>query len=85
MKNVDNALSGVVDSYGNSLSYNIVQYLPEDHLWTVNVHNRNVPGSLLQIEIIDDKGIPKCCVLQKINVGRRSMFQFMNRLVDALE
>ena len=86
MKNVHNALTDVVEKYRNDiLDYKIVQEIPEEQHWIVNVYNRNAPGSLLQVEIIDDNGVPKCCVLQKINVGRRSMFQFMNRLVDALE
>ena len=86
MKNVHNALSDVVRMYtANVLDYEVVQYIPEDNLWIVNVYNRDAPGSLLQIEVIDDYGIPKCCVLQKVNVGRRSMFKFMNRLVDALD
>lgn len=86
MKNVHNALADVVAMYReNTLEYNVVQHFPEDNLWIVNVHNRDAPGSLLQIEIIDDNGIPKCCVLQKVNVGRRSMFKFMNRLVDVLD
>jgi hypothetical protein len=86
MKNVHNALSDVVQMYtANVLDYEVVQHIPEDSLWIVNVYNRDAPGSLLQIEVIDDDGIPKCCVLQKVNVGRKSMFKFMNRLVDALD
>ena len=86
MKNVHNALSDVVRLYtANTLDFEVVQYIPEDNLWIVNVYNRDAPGSLLQIEVIDDFGIPKCCVLQKVNVGRKSMFKFMNRLVDALD
>lgn len=86
MKNIHNALTDVVHAYkANTLDYEVVQHIPEDNLWIVNVYNRNAPGSLLQIEVIDDLGIPKCCVLQKVNVGRMSMFKFMNRLVDALD
>lgn len=86
MKNVHNALSDVMACYkANTLDYEVVQHIPEDNLWIVNVYNRDATDSLLQIEVIDDDGIPKCCVLQKVNVGRKSMFKFMNRLVDALD
>lgn len=86
MKNIHNALSDVMTYYkANTLDYEVVQHIPEDNLWIVNVYNRDATDSLLQIEVIDDDGIPKCCVLQKVNVGRRSMFKFMNRLVDALD
>lgn len=86
MKNVHNALSDVVSMYrANVLEYDVIQHIPEHNLWIVNVYNRDAPGSLLQVEVIDDQGIPKCCVLQKVNVGWRSMYKFMNRLVDALD
>ena len=86
MKNVHNALSDVVEMYTlNALKYDVIQYNPEDNLWIVNVYNRDAPGSLLQIEVIDDNGVPKCCVMQKTNIGRKSMFKFMNRLLNALD
>lgn len=84
MRNVDNALSDVVGMYkNNSIHYTIVESV--DDYWKVNVYHREAPDALLQIEIIDDEGVPKCCVLKKINVGRTSMVKFMNRLVDALD
>lgn len=86
MKNIHNALSDVVSKYkANVLEYDIVQHFAENNLWIVNIYNRDAPGSLLQIEIIDDYGVPLCCVLQKVNVGRRSMARFMDRLIDALD
>jgi hypothetical protein len=84
MRNVDNALSTVVTNYkNNSIHYEIIE--SDRDLWVVNVYNRDAPGSLLQIEIIDDDGIPKCCVMKKLNVGRSSMVKFMNRLMDQLD
>lgn len=86
MRNVYNALTDVVNMYtANAIEYDVVRYIAEDNLWVVKVYNKDADGSFLEIEIIDDNGIPKCCVLQKVNVGRRSMFKFMNRLVNALE
>ena len=86
MRNIYNALTDVVEQYtANAIEYDVIQYIPEDNLWVVNVYNKDASGSFLQIEVIDDYGVPKCSVLQKVNVGRRSMFKFMNRLVSALE
>jgi hypothetical protein len=86
MRNIDNALADVLENYKlNTLEYEIIRMNPEEEVWIVNVYNREAPGSLLKIEVIDDYGIPKCSVLQKTNVGRRSMFKFMNLFVDALE
>jgi len=85
MKNIDNALSDVVSMYKqNCIEYEIQNYVPEQNLWIVNVYNRDAPGSLLQIEVIDDNGVAMCCVLQKVNVGRNSMCRFMNRLINVL-
>jgi hypothetical protein len=86
MKNVQNALTDVIEKYrADTLTYDVIQENTNESFWIVNVYNQNAPGSLLQIEIIDDAGVPKCCVLQKVNVGRRSMCRFMDRLVNALD
>ena len=84
MKNIDNALSDVMKHY-KFLNFEIVSFVPEDSCWVIKVYQQTNSNAFLEIEVIDDDGIPKCCVLQKVNVGRRSMFDFMNRLVDALE
>lgn len=84
MKNINEALNEVVNMYtANTLTYEINQLIP-DNLWVINVHNQNAPGSLLQIEVIDDEGIAKCSVLQKVNVGRKSMCKFMDRFLENL-
>lgn len=86
MKNIDNALSDVASKYKNNcIEYDIEQHIPEENRWIVNVRNRDAPGSLLKVEVIDNNGAPACCVLQKTNVGRRSMCRFMDRLVNALD
>jgi len=84
MKNIGEALTEVVNMYTeNTLTYEINQIVP-DTVWIVNVFNQNAPGSVLQIEVIDDNGVAKCSVLQKVNVGRKSMCKFMDRLVEHL-
>lgn len=86
MKNIQQALTDVTEMYSNNcLEFEVVDHVPTDNLWVVNVRNKEAPGSLLQFEVIDDNGVPKCSVLQKVNVGRKSMFKFMNRIVNALE
>lgn len=86
MKDIMTAFSETVSMYKpGMLEYMLIQHSPLDKLWVVNVVNCDAPGSLLQIEVIDDDGIPKCSVLQKVNVGRKSMFRFMDNLVEALE
>jgi hypothetical protein len=85
MKNIYNALEDVASMYNDYIDWEIEQYIPEENRWIVSVRNKDAPGSLLQVEVIDDGGIPKCCVLQKTNVGRKSMFRFMDRLVNAFD
>lgn len=86
MKNVYNALSDVVCMYSPyAINYEVIQHIPEENRWVVNIRNRDATGSLLQVEVIDNNGVPVCCVLQKVNVGKKSMFKFMDRLVDALD
>lgn len=86
MRNIDNALSDVVELYKfDTIRYDIIKANYEENVWIVNVYNTNAPESLLKIEIIDNNGQPACCVLERTNVGRRSMFKFMNRLVNSLQ
>lgn len=85
MRNIDEALAQVICDYKpDTLRYSITQDIP-DKVWIVDIHHQQAPESLLRIEVIDDDGVPKCLVLQKINVGRRSMYKFMNRLVNRLD
>jgi hypothetical protein len=85
MRSIDTVLEEVISLYKpDTLRYTIDQIVP-NNMWVVDVRNQSAPGSLLQIEVIDHDGIPKCLVLQKVNVGRKSMFKFMNRLVNHLD
>jgi hypothetical protein len=85
--NIARALDKVVTFYPPGILDIKVFKTPseEDSFWIVEVRNTEVPDSLLQIEVFDDNGVPKCCVTKKLNIGRRSMFKFMNDFVDALE
>ena len=86
MRTVDNALSDVAAMYKEGvISFDITYPTGESKIWLVNVYNNHAPDSRLKIEIIDSNGVPVCCVLEKVNVGRRSMVRFMDRLVDALD
>lgn len=51
----------------------------------LTVWNERIPGSYLKIEIHNVNGMPMALVLQRHNVGHRSMTRFMDRLLDALE
>ena len=84
---VHRALNKVIALYPSGrLNYKVYDSVSTtDKFWIVEVHNTDAPESLLQIEVFDDNGIPKCCVTKKLNVGRKSMFKFMNQFVDALE
>lgn len=81
MRSIDNALAEILPNY-KGLTFEIEPDTPSRTLLTV--WNECAPGSYLKIEILDNDGIPAACVLEKVNVGRKSMVRFMNRLMDAL-
>lgn len=83
MKPLDNALSDVCLFY-KALTYEI-ESTEDPTQQIVTVYNERAPGSYLKIELHDVNGVPAALVLQKVNVGRRSMSRFMDRLLDALE
>lgn len=87
INNIHQALEKVLTYYpAGILEYKTFKVTYEEYdLWVVEVRNTEVPDSLLQIEVFDDDGVPKCCVTKKLNIGRRSMVRFMDDFVDALE
>ena len=85
MRNIHNALSDVLERYNGVLSANIVQDPNHQHRWVVQVRHNQVPNSLLELEILEIENEPIGCILQQVNIGRRSMFRFMDRLMDALD
>jgi len=82
MRTLDNALADVTNHY-KAITYDIVMNTPTQT--TITVWNECAPGSYLKIEIHDVEGMPAALVLERHNVGRRSMARFMDRLLDALE
>lgn len=86
MRNIDNVLTDIVSKYKfDTLEYTVIQSNEIDGIWVVEVRNKSREDSFLKIEILNNDGIPACCVLERRNVGYSSMSAFMNRLVDALE
>jgi len=83
MRSIDNAMTDVAAKY-RGLTYDVeTTQSPTQHILTV--YNECAPGSYLKIEVHDVNGMPVALVLQKVNVGRRSMARFLDRLLDALE
>ena len=78
---LDNALAEILPKY-KGVTAEITPDTPQRTLLTV--WNECAPGSYLKIEILDNEGTPTACVLERMNVGHRSMTRFMNRLMDAL-
>lgn len=83
MKNIHNALSDVLEHYNGHLTAQVVE--EQENRWKIQVRHLQVPNSLLEFEILEIDNEPVGCVLQRINIGRRSMNRFMDLLLDALE
>jgi hypothetical protein len=85
MKNIHNALSDVLETYNGILSAQVIQDPNNEKRWKIQVRHNQSPNSFLEIEILEIDNEPIGCVLQQVNIGRRSMFRFMDRLLDALD
>ena len=83
MDSICNAMTKVVSKY-KGLTYEIAE-TTDSHQHILTVYNECVPGSYLKLEVHDVGRVPVVLVLQKINVGRRSMVRFLDRLLDALD
>lgn len=84
MKNIHNALSDVLEHYNGELSGQVIEE-HENNRWKIQVRHIQDANSLLEIEILDIENEPVGCVLQRVNIGRKSMNRFMDRLMNALE
>ena len=83
MRSIDNAMTDVAAKY-RGLTYEL-EATSDPRQILLTVYNECAPGSYLKIEVHDANGMPVALVLQKVNVGRRSMARFLDRLLDALE
>ena len=83
MKNIHNAVADTVEYYDGLLTANVTEDL--DNRWKIEVRNIQRPNVFLEIEILLIDNEPIGCVLQKVNVSRRSMGMFMDVLMDFLE
>ena len=84
MKNIHNALSDVLGHYNGVLSGQVVEEY-ENNRWKIQVRHVQDANSLLEFEILEVENEPVGCVLQCVNIGRRSMNRFMDLFMDALE
>jgi len=85
MRTIDNALS---DTLGSFVAHLDARILPDPDLetrWRIQVEDRQTPGSLLEVEILNLNGEAVGCVLQRTQIPFRTMRRFMNRLIAALD
>ncbi len=85
MRNIDNAVSDALAHYNGRITARIIEDPNVQDRWRVEIRHVQVPDALLEIEILNLENEPIACVLQKVNVGRRSMFRFMDLLMEYLE
>lgn len=78
---IEQSLHHVIKQLKGNIAYHIEQ---SPVGWVIDVTNRDIPNTLLQIEVLSNDDGYNGCVLQKVNVGRRVMERFMNKLMDRL-
>lgn len=85
MRTLDNALSDTLSSFVAHLDARILPDPDLETRWRIQVEDRQAPGSLLEVEILNLHGEAVGCVLQRTQIPFRTMRRFMNRLMDALD
>jgi hypothetical protein len=85
MRTLDNALSDTLESFTAHLDARILPDPDLETRWRIQVEDRQAPGSLLEVEILNLNGEAVGCVLQRTQIPFRTMRRFMNRLMDALD
>ena len=85
MRTIDTALSDTLESFAAHLDARILPDPDLETRWRIQVEDRQAPGSLLEVEILNLHGEAVGCVLQRTQIPFRTMRRFMNRLMDALD
>lgn len=78
---IEQSLQYVISQLKGNIAYQMEQ---SPVGWVIDVTNRDIPNTLLQIEILSNEDGYNGCVLQKVNVGRRVMERFMNKFMNRL-
>lgn len=85
MRNIDNAISDVLTHYNGNVTARIITDPNVPERWRIEVRHLQAEDAFLEIEVLNLDNEPVACVLQKVNVGRRSMNHFMDLLMDYLD
>jgi len=85
MRTLATALSDTLESFEAHLEARILPDPDLETRWRIQVEDRQVPGSCLEVEILNLEGEAVGCVLQRTQIPFRTMRRFMNRLLDALD
>jgi hypothetical protein len=85
MRTLATALSDTLESFEAHLEARILPDPDLETRWRIQVEDRQTPGSLLEVEILNLEGEAVGCVLQRTQIPFRTMRRFMNRLLDALD
>lgn len=85
MRNIYNAVSDVLEHINGDIDSSIHEDPNVPNRWRIQIKNRQVQDSLLEVEILVLDNEPIGCVLQRRHVGRRVMNRIMDLLMDYLE
>jgi hypothetical protein len=84
MDSITESVQHVVSQLKGNIQYNVLRDNDAEARWVVQVRNQDIPNTLLEFEVLRMDGQYVSCVLQKVNVGRRVMFRFMNKFMNDL-
>lgn len=84
MDPITGSVQHVVSQLKGDIGYIVSRDNEAEARWVVQVRNRDIPGTLLEFEVLRIENEYVSCVLQKVNVGRRVMARIMNKFMYEL-
>lgn len=84
MDPITESVQHVVSQLKGDIGYIVSRDNEAEARWVVQVRNRDIPGTLLEFEVLRIENEYVSCVLQKVNVGRRVMARIMNKFMYEL-
>ena len=89
MRNVHNSVADTIEDLNQQGIYfqevTIFQDEQNDKRYIIRVRQPHLPNSRMEIEVIEDDGVPIASVLDRYRISRATMDVFMDRLMVMLD
>jgi hypothetical protein len=85
MRNIYNALTDTMVAFRDTLESRVIPDPMVRTRWRVQIIDREIPNSLLEVEVLNLEGDPVGCVLEQTNLPRTTVARFLRLFMESLD